>query len=277
MLNRWLMRFLSSRVPPWGSRAGLYMVGLAVIAVLALQPALAQAQRLPPASHVDPAAHALLDQAIRALGGPAFLNFQTVSTEGRAFSISDGVTNGFVHYESDEQFPEKRRLSYGLGKKKEITLINNGDQGWEIDKFGLIEQTGTQIDGWKRANRYGLASLLRRVSHEPGTLIQNGGQDFVENQAAAIVAIMDVRQVDVKVYLDNQTHLPIQVAYRLLNPATHEWDDYVEIYADYQRVQGIDTPMHLVRYVNGDRAGETFRFRVQYGQTYSQSIFQPAG
>lgn len=265
--------FLHSSLSRLSWRVALGSIGLALLAAIPLRPA----QKPLTASHADPAAQKLIEQAVQALGGPAFLKFESFSTTGRAFSISDGVTTGFVHYESEEQFPDKRRLAYGLGKKKEITLINNGSNGWEIDRYGLIEQTGKQVRAWKLSNRYEMANMLRRVIHEPGTLIQNGGQDFVNNQTAAIVDVLDARQVDVKLYLDSQTHLPIRIAYRLLNPATHEWDDYVEIYADYQQVQGINTPMHLVRYVNGDRVAETFRFHAQYGQTYPPGTFQPAG
>ncbi len=271
------MRFLlRSQLPRPAWRLALCSCGMALWAASSLH--LASAQKpFATASQIDPAAQALLNEAIQALGGPAFLNFKTMNTVGRAFSITDGVTAGFVHYESEEEFPDKRRLAYGLGKRKEITLINNGSHGWEIDRYGLIEQTDKQIRAWRLANRYELANVLRRVIHEPGTLVQNGGQDFVNNQAAAIVDILDARQADVKLYLDTGTHLPIRIAYRLLNPRTHEWDDYVEVYADYQQIQDIDTPMHLVRYVNGERAAETFRFHAQYGETYPPGTFQPPG
>ncbi len=255
-------------------RAALCSVGVTLVAVVSLRPALAQ-KPFVPVSHIDPKAQALLNQAVSALGGAAFLNFKTMTTVGRAFSIADGVTSGFVHYESDEEFPEKRRLSYGFGKKKAITLINNGDRGWEIDRYGLIEQSDKQLQAWKQANRYGLVNVLRRLIHETGTLVQSGGQDFVNNQPAAIVDIVDARQVDVKLYLDTETRLPLRIAYRLPNPATHDWDDYAEIYTDYQQVQNVDTPMHLIRYVNGERVAETFRFQAKYGQTYPPGTFQP--
>ncbi|HLI30559.1 MAG TPA: hypothetical protein VKV79_05600 [Terriglobia bacterium] len=268
------MRFFSDfQVLRSDRRTILCSIGIVLLAAVSLRPAIAQ-KPLAVASHIDPAAQALIDQAVQALGGPAFLNFKTMSTVGRAFSIADGVTEGFVHYESQEEFPNKRRLAYGLGKKKEITLINDSSQGWEIDRYGLIEQTGKQIRAWRLANRYEMVNVLRRIIHEPGTLIQNGGQDFVNNHAASIVDILDAHQVDIKLYLDAGTHLPIRIAYRLLNPKTHEWDDHVEVYADYQQVQGITTPMHLVRYLDGDRTAETFRFRVEYGETYPPGTFQ---
>ena len=254
------------------------VLGLMMAACLATvsAPRARSAQNSPiPPSRINPAAQALLNQAIQALGGNAFLSARTLSSTGRVFSIADGVTQGFVQYQSAMEFPDKRRLSYGLGGKKGVTLINRGDQGWEIDRYGMIEQSQKQIERWKLANRYSLENLLRRVIHEPGTLIQKGGQDFVDNLPALIVDVIDAHQVDVKLYLNSQTYLPMRIAYRLLNPQSHEWDEYADVYVDYRSIQGIQTPMHLIRYLNGERVAETFRFQVKYGETFPPGFFQP--
>lgn len=227
-------------------------------------------------SQIDPAAQALLDSAIQALGGSAFLSFKTMSSNGRAFSIADGVTQGFVSYQSATEYPAKRRLSFGLSKRsKAVTLINNGDKGWEIDRYGLIEQAPKEIRAWRLANHYSLENLLRIRVHEPDLLIQKGGEDFVDNVPARIVDIIDSRQVEIKLYLSKATHLPVQAAYRIMNSETRQWDEYLDVYSDYQPVQGIQTPMHLVRYLNGSRIAETFRMRVRYDDPYPSGFFQP--
>ncbi|MGH9407237.1 MAG: hypothetical protein ACRD3D_15560 [Terriglobia bacterium] len=229
-----------------------------------------------PPSEIDPAAQALLNRAIQGLGGPAFLGFRTMSTQGRAFSISDGVTQGFVLYQSWSEFPAKRRLSYGLAKRsKAVTLINDGDQGWELDRYGLIEQSPKEIRAWRLANRYSLENLLRVRARETGVLIQKGGDDLVDNHPAQILDIVDSRQVAIKLYLDSQSHQPVEIAYRIMNPETHEWDEYSDIYSDYQSVGGVQTATHLVRYLNGDRVAETFRTQIRYNETYPAGYFEP--
>lgn len=254
-----------------------------VIFLLACSPAIAavprsgtgQASSTPP-SQIDPAAEALLQQSIKALGGAAFLDFKTMSSSGRAFSIADGVTQGFVHYESATEFPVRRRLSYGLSKKsKAVTLINNGSNGWEVDRYGLIEQPPEEVRAWRLANRYSLENLLRLRIREPGMLIQMGKQDLVDNLPAQIVEMVDARQVEIKLYLSMATHLPLEVTLHILGAATHQWNDYADVYTDYQEIDGIQTPMHLVRFLNGDRVAETFRSRVRYNETYPSGYFQP--
>ncbi|MGH9397188.1 MAG: hypothetical protein ACRD18_10110 [Terriglobia bacterium] len=229
-----------------------------------------------PPSQINPAAQALLQQSIQALGGPAFIDFKTMSSSGRAFSIADDVMKGFVQYQSATEYPSKRRLSYGLSKKsKAVTLINNGSQGWELDRYGLIEQPPKEIRAWELANRYSLENLLRLRVREPGMLIQKGKQDFVDNFPAQIVDMVDGRQVQVKLYLSTATHLPMRIVYRILDQQTHQWNERADIYSDYRAVQGIQTAMHLTSYLNGDRVAETFRSKVQYNETYPSGFFQP--
>lgn len=234
-----------------------------------------QAASMPP-SQIDPAAEALLQRTIQALGGAAFLNFKTMSSSGRAFSIADGATRGFIHYDSVIEFPARRRLSYGLSKKsKAVTLINNGSNGWELDRYGLIEQPPKEIQAWRLANRYSLENLLRLRIREPGMLIQMGKQDLVDNLPAQIVDMVDARQVEIKLYLSMANHLPLEVTLHILDPATHQWNDYADLYTDYQEIDGIQTPMHLIRFLNGDRVAETFRSTVRYNETYPAGYFEP--
>ena len=108
-------------------RFGVFAASLLVLGAIsgllpAQQPAVPQ---LP--SHEDPQARQMLDRAIQALGGQAFLNAKSLTTKGRAFFFQDGATAGMEPYESWVQYPDKRRFSYG--KTKPVILINNGDKG----------------------------------------------------------------------------------------------------------------------------------------------------
>ena len=228
-----------------------------------------------PPSRVDPKAQALLDQTIQALGGQAFLNFKTLTTSGRSFSITDEKATGFVTFDSQVAYPDKRRFAYGLGKKKPIVLINNGDAAWEVDRMGLTHQTPEQVRRWKTTNTYSLENLLRLRIREPGVLVQDAGSDFIENLATRVLDIHFANQVDVKVYLNKANSLPISITYRVQDPKTLEWDEYADIYGDYRSFQGIQTPMHITRFYNEERVSETFRSTAKYDEVLPVSLFQP--
>jgi hypothetical protein len=230
-----------------------------------------------PTLRVDPKGQALLDRTIQALGGPAFLNFKTLTTSGRSFSITDEQASGFVTFESQVVYPDKRRFAYGLGKKKPIVLINNGDQAWEVDRMGLTHQTPEQARRWKITNTYSLENLLRLRAREPGVLVQDAGSDFVENLATQVLDIHFSSGVDVKVYLNKANFLPVRITCRVQDPKTLDWDEYTDVYGDYQSFQGIQTPMHITRFFNDDRISETFRNTAKYDEVLPATLFQPPG
>jgi hypothetical protein len=224
-------------------------------------------------TRVDPNAQPILDRMFQALGGQPFLDFKTLTAHGRLFSLGGGGV-GFVYFDSQVQYPDKRRLVYGMSKKaKAITVVNNGDQGWEIDRMGMVHQDSTEIRRWKFANRYGLENLLRLRIHEPGALVQSAGVDFVSNLAVNILEIVDTEQTQIKLYIEKRTDLPAEVWYRKWNPAINDWDEYTDIYADYRVFQGINTPMHITRSLNGERFSEVYRSTVTYNETYPPPLF----
>jgi len=226
---------------------------------------------------IEAKAQALLDRVLQALGGSAFLNFQTLTTHGRLFSLSS-AGEGFVYFDSQTQFPDKRRLAYGLStKSKPIIVINNGDLGWEIDRMGMVHLDSADIRQWRFANRYGLENLLRLRIHEPGTLVQAAGVDFVNNLPVDILEIVDASQTQIKLCLEHQTALPVEITYRKWNTELNDWDDYADDYADFRRFQGVGTPMHITHSRNGRRYSEVYRNSAAYNETYPQKIFQDPG
>ena len=226
---------------------------------------------------IEAKAQTLLDRAIQALGGRAFLSFTTLTTHGRLFSLSD-AGEGFVYFDSQTQFPDKRRLAYGLStKSKPIVVINNGDLGWEIDRMGMVHLDTADIRQWRFSNSYTLENLLRLRIREPGTLVQSAGVDFVNNLPVDILDIVDAKQTQIKLCLAHQTALPVEITYRKWNPEINDWDDYADDYADFRTFQGVGTAMHITRSRNGRRFSEVYRNAAIYNETYSPKLFQDPG
>jgi hypothetical protein len=235
----------------------------------------APAQTSPTAlpSRISPKAQQLLDQAIKMMGGPAFLNYKNMSSSGRVFGFSNGEMAGVQPYKSIYEPPDKRRFSYG--KSKPVTLINNGDEAWQLDQYGLTHQLPDQVRQWKIANHYSLDNLLRSIIKEGGVLVLDHGVDFVTNQPAYVIDITDSQNVHLHLYLRKDNYLPLRVIYRLQNSSTQDWDDYVDDYSDYQRFDGIMTPMNIGRSLNGERIGAVYRNKASYNVTVPANYFQP--
>jgi hypothetical protein len=258
-------------------------ISLIPSAFVAQQPS---APQLP--SRIDPQARQMLDRTIQALGGQAFLNAKSLSSRGRLFFFQDGRTVGMEPFSSWFEYPDKSRRVIARAKKnismleggvtyegetKPITLINNGDKGWELDQTGLIAQTDQQLRGWILSNRYSLENLLRLRIKEPGVLILTGNVDFVDNMPTQGVDITTAGGISVRLDLNRQTFVPARISYRVRNVKEEDWDEYSDAYADYKMYDGIQTPMHITRYLNGERIGETFRNFAKYNEDYPPNYF----
>ena len=224
-------------------------------------------------SRISPKAQELLNQAIQALGGTAFLNFKNISSAGRVFGFSNGQMAGVYPFKSIYAPPDKRRFTYGKGKP--VTLINNGDDGWELDQYGLVHQLPEKIRQWKIANRYSLDNLLRRIIKESGVLILDHGVDFISNQPAYVIDIFDARNVQIRLYLRKSDYLPLRVTYSIQNSATQDRDEYSDDYSDYQSFDGVMTPMNINRQLNGERIGAVYRNKASYNVNVPANYFQP--
>jgi hypothetical protein len=219
---------------------------------------------------IEPKAQQVLDRTIQALGGAAFLSAKTLTTHGTLGSGGGGI----VYFDSQVQFPDKRRLTYGLAKKgKPIVVINNGDLGWEIDRMGTVSLDSEDIRTWRFNNRYSFENLLRLRIHEPGTLVQTAGVDFVDNVAVNMLDVVDAQQTQIKLYLATQTGLPVRISYRKWNPLINDWDDYSDIYGNYGTYQGITIPKQISHMMNNRRLSEVFRDSVVFNETYPPGIF----
>ena len=236
-------------------------------------PAEAPSNSTPPPSHIDPKAQQILDRVIQVLGGPALLKVRRLTTRGRTFSIRNEATSAYAPFESYVEYPDKRRFSYG--KSKPVILINNGDQAWELDQMGMTTQLPEQVLRWKVSNRYSLENLLRLRIHEPGILIQTGGVDFVDNVATQSLDMVDAQGTQVKLDLNRQTLLPVSVTYRVHDPKTGDWNDFADVYSEYKNIDGVTTPMHIARFMDGDRVSEVFRSFAHYDDDYPATYFQP--
>ncbi|MFB3920755.1 MAG: hypothetical protein ACE145_03490 [Terriglobia bacterium] len=227
-----------------------------------------------PPSRIAPSAQELFDRTIQALGGDAFLHAKSLKTRGRLFAIEEGSTAGLAPFESTVEFPDKRRLSYGKGTTP-VILVNNGDAGFQLDRYGMVRQPADQVQRWKISTRYSLENLFRQIIREPGILVQDAGRDFVDNLPARVVDIIDRQHVHMRLYVNAKTLLPIRFTYRVQDPKTAEWDEFAEVYGEYKMFQGVQTPMQITRLRNGERYSEIFRAAAEYNAAYPANYFEP--
>lgn len=245
-------------------------------ALLLLFAALAFGQANPSALPVDQAnaakARALIDQAIDALGGNAYLNIEDITQEGRTYAFHLGQPEGVgVVFWRFYKFPDKDRVE--LTKKRDVIYIYRGDEGFEITYKGTRADDPKSVADYLRRRQFSLDWVLRKWIHEPGMAFFYEGATVAAQKDAQQVSMLNAHDQGVTLYFDSNTHLPVKKTYSWRDPTDKQRNVEDEVYDNYRPVQGIMTPFSVTRFYNGDMSNQRFLNSVSYNTGVSDSLF----
>ena len=240
---------------------------------------LAQSDSAPPSQTIpvdqDNArrARAVLDQAIQALGGQAYMNIQDISQEGRTFSFYHGRPNSLgVIFWRFYKYPDKDRLE--LTKQRDVVYVYNGDKGTEITYKGPHPMDPKDLIEYVRRRHFSLDWVLRKWLLEPGVALFYEGQTVAEEKPVEQVTVMNAHNEGVTLYVNTDDHLPVKKTYSWRDATDKQRNIEDEVYDNYRLVQGIMTPHTITRFYNGDMSGQRFLSSVSYNQGISDSQFE---
>lgn len=217
-------------------------------------------------------AKALLDQAIHALGGQAYLNIQDMSQQGRTYSFHRGeATSAGVLFWRFVKFPDRERIE--LTKQRDIAYVYNGDRGYEVTFKGTATIENKILDDFLRRRDHSLEWVLRRWINESGVALFYDGPAVAADKPADQISIMNAKNDSVTVYLDTTTHLPVKKSFTWRDPADNLRNTEEEIYDAYRPTQGIMTPYSITRFYNGEMSNQRFLNTVTYNDNLNESMF----
>jgi hypothetical protein len=217
----------------------------------------------------------IIDQAIQALGGQAYLNISDMKSEGRAYSFHHGEPNnlGIVFWRF-RKFPDKDRIE--LTKRRDVIQIYNGDKGYEITYKGVRDlEPKDQLGPYLRRRHYSLDIVLRQWLHQPGVALFYEGQKVAAQKETDQVTIMNNKNEAVTLNVDINTHLPVRKSYSWRDPTDKERNVEDEIFDNYRPIQNIMTPFDTTRMYNGEMSAQTFLTNASYNQGLSDTLFDP--
>lgn len=233
------------------------------------------AQAIPTDQANSQKAKQIIDQAIQALGGQAYLKVIDMKMEGRGYSFHHGEPNslGTVFWRF-KKFPDKDRVE--LTKKRDIIQIYTGDKGFEITYKGVRPlEHKEELDPYIRRRHYALDTVLRQWLDQPGVALFYEGQTVASQKQTEQVTIMNNKNEAVTVNIDINSHLPVKKSYSWRDPADKERNVEDEIFDNYRPVQNVMTPFDTTRMFNGEMSAQTFLTNVSYNQDLSDTLFDP--
>jgi hypothetical protein len=226
-------------------------------------------------------ARSLLDQAVQALGGEAYLNYENRSERGRFYPLSHGRTNTVgIPYARFFKYPDKDRFealhTHGTVKiteRSDFILIHNGDKGYEVSFKGTTTEDPKETAAYLRRRQHSLDRLFRKWMSDPGVELFYDGMAVVDARATDQITLLNRENDAVTVYLDQNNHLPAKSSYSWRDPEDKQRNVEEEVYDNYRRIQGIMTPHSVVRNFNGEMSQQRFVYAVKYNEAMPDSMF----
>ncbi len=226
----------------------------------------------------------VIDQALTALGGQAFLDMKDRVEEGRAYSFYREELSGLSRAKIYTRYltrPEPPVPSYlgvrerqAFGKNEESAVVLADGKGYEITFRGARPLPTAMITRFKESTLQNIFYILRQRLGEPGLTFQFLSTDVYENRPVDIVDILDNDNRQVKVYLDATTHLPIRQVFFRRDPDTKDRIEEVTSFAKYRDVGGgVMWPYTIWRERNGEKIYQIFSDSVAVNQDLTDDLF----
>jgi len=222
-------------------------------------------------------ARTVLEQAIQALGGQAYMDVHDSYTEGRIGVYYHGQAEGQEVYFRFYQFPDRERVE--LTSNRDIAEIYDGDRAYEVTFRGARNLDPEKEQGLKlrmQRSHHSLDRVLRQWMIAPGTALFYEGTILAENHLCDKVTLLNAQNDAVTLLIDNTTHLPVEKVFEIRDPQTRDRDEEKEIYDNWKVVQGINTPYVTQIVHNGEMARQQSLTTVRYNTHFSESLFNPA-
>jgi hypothetical protein len=227
----------------------------------------------------------VVEEALKAMGGDAYLQMQDRAESGRAYSFYRGQLSGlsvahiYTQYLKPAQPPVPGKLLVReretFGKQEEDVILFLDGKGWEVTFRGAVELDEERVARWKDSMLRNILYILHSRMHEPGLSFYSQGRDFWENRPVEVVEITDADNLMVTVYFDSSTRLPVRQVYKRRNKEYNDFDTEVTLFAKYRDVGGgVQWPFDVRRDRNGEKFFEMYSDSVEINKDLKDSQFE---
>jgi hypothetical protein len=237
----------------------------------------------------------LLQQVITALGGQAYLNVRDSECVGR---ISQFGTVGDVADNTDFRqlwlLPDKNRTEYTTQSQHSfieavlgfgglylthggaIVTVFNGDQGWQLDKAGVSDDSEEMVKDFKEQLMSDMNNMLRIRLKEPGVEASYAGPDLIDMKEAEWIEFTDGDHRNLRLGIDKLTHLPLRWVVTTRDPETRVNTEVSTKYTQYMTLDGVKAPLSLEVTRNDRRVSQTFLSSCKFNSDITPELFTRA-
>jgi len=202
----------------------------------------------------------VIEAAIEAMGGDAYLNVNSTHSYGRYFQFSKG-RKSFAQYNDWTVFkPVKWRFQMGKGKNQFVSIYNLEEgKGWTLEGKGTVAEIPEDaIEEFRRSTKEELDIILRfRLDEEGMNLFYYGPNDIAGQGKHEAVEFLDITNKSIVVFFDRLSHLPAKLEEHFTDKAGVRHKEEMEM-SNWHEFQGIMTPLRFDIFVDGEVSIQRF-------------------
>jgi len=223
----------------------------------------------------------VVDEAIEALGGQAFLHMQDRVESGRSYSFDNGklagtiLTTIYTRYLPPVPGKVEMLEKDAFGRQDESTsgLLYTMDGAWDYTFHGARPLEDQRLADHNDNVLRNIFYILRQRLSEPGMSLYSQGSDLWENRAVEIVDITDADNNTVTVYFSKNDKVPVRQTFRRRNTTYGDFDTEATLFAKYHWSDGIQWPMDIRRDRNGVKIYEMYTDTAEFNKDLKDSVF----
>lgn len=222
----------------------------------------------------------VVDEALKALGGQAFLSVEDRVEKGRAYSFYreelEGLSIATIYTRYLVPAPGKIsvRERENFGKDQSYGVLFNETGAWEITYRGARPLDKKRVDTFRDGTLRNVFYILRQRMKEPGMDFYSRGGDLWENRPVEIVDITDAEGLTTTVYFSTLDKLPVRQIFKRRNEEFKDFDTEETIFAKYRDVGGgVKWPMNIRRFRNKEKLFELYSDSVEINKGLTDELF----
>ncbi len=252
---------------------GWFTVGAGILATTLVMPSLS-------GESGEGKARKVIDAAVTAMGGDAYLEVRNSHSSGRYFIFRKG-RKAFTRFRDWTVYdPVKSRFETGKNEKNQIISVHNMElnKGWKLEgEFDVEEIPDKDLNSWMKSVRKDINFLIKQRLDEEGMNLYYYGPDDIAGQGEfEAVEFLDASNNSVVVFFNLNSHLPEKVENEYTDDTglrhKMEWEFY-----NWHTIQGVHTPLRTDIYLDGDISQQIFTEDLAYNLQIPESQFlEPA-
>ncbi|HEY2964504.1 MAG TPA: hypothetical protein VGJ37_18945 [Pyrinomonadaceae bacterium] len=230
-------------------------------------------------SSVDEKSQKIIDQAIAALGGQAYLNVQTVIGKGFYSDFKEGTPQVPTRFTDYIGYPDRERTEFVSSGIRTIQT-NAGETGWIFDGAvkKISEQGPAQVEEFKRSMRTTVENLLHGWwRNEGGKVTYVGRREAGLAKRNETIRLTYPNGFWIEYEFGAKDGMPAKIIYKRMRRDPDSGNQVETTEEDrlltFVKVEDINAAWIIDHYVNDKQTSRINYESVQYNQKLADALF----